>query len=123
MYSLNFGAQHDDLRLLKDGWLDGAGKAPSSDGLDWLRGAFECNYPDRLPLPHLYPTESGGVQAEWSIGPNEITFVVDLKTNLGDWHLLNVELDKVFERTLNCYDDGDWKWLVERIKVLTVGDV
>ena len=44
-----------------DGWLDGDGKAPSSDGLEWLRDAFECNYPDEVPVPHIYPTESGGV--------------------------------------------------------------
>ena len=120
MNTLNFGAQLNDLRDLQDGWLDCDGKAPPTDGVEWLRDAFECNCPDGLPLPHLYPTESGGVQAEWSLGPNEVTLNVDLETHLGEWHLLNVKSNDVFERSLNCNDDADWRWLVNRIKGLAV---
>lgn len=120
MNTLNFGAQLNDLRKLQEGWLDGAGYAPSRDGLEWLRHAFECNYPDEVPVPHVYPTESGGVQAEWSLGPNEITFDVNLETHLGEWHVLNTESGDASECTLNCDDDGDWRWLVERIKALAV---
>ena len=123
MGRLNFVAQFDDLSHLRDGWLDGDGKAPSSDGLEWLHHAFECNYPHEIPLPHIYPTENGGVQAEWSLGPNEVTFDVNLETHLGDWHLLNVETDEISERTLNCDDDGDWKWLVDRIKGMAAGNL
>lgn len=120
MNALNLGAQLNDLRELQEGWLYGDGKAPPTDGLEWLRDAFECNYPDEVPVPHIYPTESGGVQIEWSLGPNEITLDVNLETHLGEWHLHNMESGHVSERTLNCDDDGDWRWLVERIKVLTV---
>lgn len=118
MNALKFGVQLNDLRELQDGWLDGEGIKPPTDGLQWLRHNFECNYPDGLPLPHLYPTENGGIQAEWSLGPNEVTLDVDLETHLGEWHLLNVESDEVVERTLNFDDDADWRWLVERINAL-----
>ena len=64
MEPLHVGAQLDDLRLLQDGWLDGDGKAPYSDGLDWLHEAFECKFPLEAPVPHIYPTENGGVQPE-----------------------------------------------------------
>lgn len=123
MYTLNFGAQLDDLRLLEDGWLDGNGKAPSSTGLDWLHETLACNYLDELPSPHLYPTETGGVQAEWSLGPNEITLDVNLETHLGEWHVLDMESGDVSERTLNCENDGDWSWLVDRIKGMAAGNV
>lgn len=122
MYTLNVGAQLHDLRELQDGWLDGAGNAPSRKGLEWLHHAFECNYPDQVPVPHIYPTESGGVQAEWSIGSNEITLNVDLETHLGEWHLLNMESGHVYACMLNCDDDGVWRWLVDRIKALAVCD-
>ena len=123
MNTLNLGAQLNDLRELQNGWLDGDGKEPSSDGLEWLRDAFECNCSDGLPLPHLYPTENGGVQAEWSLGPNEITFDVNLESHLGEWHLLNMVSGHVSERTLNCDDEGDWKWLVDRIREMATRDV
>ncbi len=120
MNALDLGAQLNDLHELQDGWLDGEGIKPPTDGLQWLRHAFECNYPDKLPLPHLYPTENVGVQAEWSLGPNEITFDVNLESHLGEWHLLNMVSGHISERTLNCDDDGDWRWLVDRIKALAV---
>ena len=123
MYTLNFGAQLNDLRVLQDGWLDGDGKAPSSDGLEWLRDTFECNYPAQMPLPHLYPTEKGGVRAEWSPDPREITLEFNLETQMGEWHELNLESDDVSERTLNCDDAADWQWLVDRIKGMAAPDV
>ena len=61
-------ARLDDLRGIKNGWLDGRGFAPSSQGLDWLARCFASYYPDALPPPYLYPTAEGGVQAEWSLG-------------------------------------------------------
>lgn len=40
----------EEIRQLKDGWLDGAGLAPRNDHLDWFVAAFERHYPDDLPL-------------------------------------------------------------------------
>ena len=94
--NMHFGVQLDKLRLLQDGWLDGFGQsAMPGAGLIWLREAFEYNagfYPDELPVPHLYPTEAGGVHAEWSLDPNEITLDVNLGTRLGEWHVLNMAM-------------------------------
>jgi hypothetical protein len=47
----------DELRGLEAGWLDGYGKAPSQEGLNWFSNAFENRYPDDLALPYIYPTE------------------------------------------------------------------
>ena len=123
MENMHFGVQLDKLRLLQDGWLDGFGKAPSGAGLIWLREAFEYNYPDELPVPHLYPTEAGGVHAEWSLDPNEITLDVNLGTRLGEWHVLNMTSDDATERKLNFNDAADWQWLVDRIKGMTPREV
>ena len=123
MKPLDFGAQLAELRLLRDGWLDGEGISPPTDGLEWLNDVFERHYPDELSLPHLYPTETGRVQAEWSLDPNEITLDVDLGTRLGEWHVLNLTSDDVSERTLNCDDAADWRWLVDRIKYMIAGVV
>ena len=61
---LDISARLDDLRLMKNGWLEGNGLAPPHEGLDWLSRAFDDHYPKNLPLPYLYPTEEGGVQAD-----------------------------------------------------------
>ncbi len=121
--ALDVGVQIDELRLLEDGWLDGEGLAPPSDGLDWLYSAFDRHYPDEVPLPHLYPTEGGGVQAEWSLGPNEVTFDIDLATHVGEWHVLDTESDVDSQRTLNCDNNDDWTWLVAEIEAMMSGNV
>ena len=113
---LDISARLDELRLMKNGWLEGKGLAPPHEGLDWLSRAFDEHYPKNLPLPYLYPTEEGGVQAEWSLGPKEISLDIELSSHSGEWHVLDVETDDVSERTLNIEDAGDWKWLVEQIR-------
>ena len=112
------GSQLDQLRLLKGGWLEGEGLAPPESGLDWLRSAFDQLFPDEAPLPHLYPTETGGVQAEWSIGSIEISLDLNLGTHSGEWHALDTETGEVEERTLNGDDNSDWKWLARRIEAM-----
>ena len=66
-----------ELRRLKNGWLDGEGVAPAPEFLDWLAGTFDRLYPDELPLPHIYPTVEGGVQAEWSLSSHEVSLSID----------------------------------------------
>jgi hypothetical protein len=38
---MTVSASIDDLRLLKDGWLDGIGRAANQKGLDWLAATFQ----------------------------------------------------------------------------------
>lgn len=118
---LDVGLQLDEMRSMKDGWLEGAGLAPANAGLDWLTRAFDRHFPSDAPPPYLYPTETGGVQAEWSLGPNEVTLEVDLKTHRGEWHALNMETDAVSERTLNCESNDDWGWLSAEIETMNRG--
>lgn len=113
--ALDIGVQIDDLRLLKDGWLDGDGDAPSPDGLSWLLDVFERRYPDDAPLPYLYPTETGGVQVEWSLGTREASLEVDVDSHSAVWHVLDLQSKESEERTLSCDSDDDWMWLLRQI--------
>lgn len=112
------GPQLSDLRQLKDGWLEGEGLSPPETGLDWLQEAFDRHFPDEAPLPHLYPTETGGVQAEWSIGPHEVTLELNLHTRMGEWHAVDTRTGQAGERTLNGDDGSDWQWLAERLSAM-----
>ncbi len=113
---MDITARLEELRSLKDGWLEGGGRALSHRGLDWLSRSFSLYYPENLPLPYLYPTEEGGVQAEWSLGPKEVSLEIELRSHAGEWHVLDIETDEVSERTLNINNVNDWQWLVEQIR-------
>ena len=113
---MDISTRLDELRSLRDGWLEGGGRALSHEGLDWLSRTFERYYPANLPLPYLYPTEEGGVQAEWSLGPKEVSLEIELRSHAGEWHVLDMETDAVSEQTLNINNANDWEWLVEQIR-------
>lgn len=119
--SLDVSAQIDDLRRLNDGWLDGHGAAPSSVGLDWLDCAFNRHYPDDFPLPHLYPTAAGGVQAEWTLGSNEVTLEVDVDRRSGYLHVLDVDADADEERNIDLGDEAGWRELAGLISSMNEG--
>ena len=113
--------QLDSMRDMEDGWLEGIGVAPSAGGLDWLSETFRLHYPDRAPRPHLYPTEEGGVQAEWSLAHWRVSLEINLQSRCGNWFALNLETDDADERQLRCDEASDWQWLVRRIHELSRG--
>lgn len=115
---LDVGARIDELKLLKHGWLDGNGFSPAHESLDWLAGVFDRYLPDDLPLPYLYPTPEGGVRAEWSIKPYELSLNIDLTARTGGWHSLNLDDDDEQSRTLNLNDATAWEWLAGEVRRL-----
>ena len=113
---LDIGARLDELRLLKDGWLEGKGKAPPAEGLDWLETACNLHYPDKTPLPHLYPTPEGGIRAEWSSDRWDLSLDIHLADKRGTWHGLDLETNSEETRELDLENDNNWKWLIEKLE-------
>jgi hypothetical protein len=73
------GWLNDGYDLLKPGWLDGYGDAPSGAALSRSREvlfALLAAHPD-IGAPGIFPTPTGGVQAEWDNGPWAIEIVFD----------------------------------------------
>jgi len=118
---LDILARLEELSALPDGWLEGRGQAPPQAGLDWLGRAFDRYYPEDLPLPYLYPTEEGGVQAEWTLGPQETTLEIDLSTHRGQWHRLNLDTDEDEVKDLDLDDTEAWSWVAEQLQHMERG--
>ena len=55
----------DGLGQLKDGWIEGAGKAPTAENLAWLSNELATRFPATLEYPSVAPTEEGNVILEW----------------------------------------------------------
>ena len=108
----------DELRNMQDGWLDGDGVAPSHAGLDWLNSSFERYLPMNLPLPYMFPTPEGGIEAEWSIGRYSVMFEIDLDSRQGDWLRFDKQSDEEDARLLDLDDDDRWAWVVSEIRRL-----
>ena len=115
---LDISTRLSELSMLKDGWLDGKGLAPNKTGLDWLSKSFDENFRADLPLPHIYPTPEGGVQAEWTIGTWEVSLEVDLGGKSADFQSVNIKTSKVDETTFDLSNAESWTALNAKIDVL-----
>lgn len=71
-------AQIEDLGQLKDGWLDGEGRACTPALLE-RAGKFlnQLLVDADLPLPRLYPVPDGGISAEWDVANGEVLLTFD----------------------------------------------
>lgn len=115
---LDVPARLEELRLLRDGWYEGTGKAPTSAGIDWLSGTFTQVYPEDLPLPFMYPTPGGGIRLEWSLEPHDVTLEIDLAQHTASLHRLNLTSDEDQEESLNLDEPADWEWLIQQIQMV-----
>lgn len=122
---LNISRQLEDMKNLQDGWADGMqlpsdwgsgyGKAPDSDGLDWLAGQFERFFAPNLTKPYIYPTPEGNVQAEWSIGQYEASLEIDLASHSSEWLCFDVESKEASDSELRLDLADSWKWLGDEL--------
>ena len=98
----------DHLRVLKDGWLNGDGLAPSKEGLDWLERILVYHL---QITPYIYPTYEGGVSLEWGerfTTDNTITINLTEKTACchfwdgarDDWYAKNLDLKSEWDMFL-----------------------
>ena len=71
-------------------------------------------FPDDLPLPYIYPTPEGGIQAEWSLDGREIEVEIDLNTREGECHSYHAGGDSTLSIDLNT--PQGWELLAEEIR-------
>ncbi len=103
---------------LGNGWLDGKGIAPGKEGLGWLADQFDAHFDEYLPLPYLYPTAEGGVQAEWSLNGMEVSLEIDLDTRQGDYQALNLRDGACTEFSVSLAGRDGWKQLNDALRRL-----
>lgn len=109
-------AQLDEMRGIRDGWLDGHGTAPSSKGLDWLSETFNRCYPHNATLPYVCPTPEGGINMEWSVGQREIGLEIDIEKHHGEWSWDDVGTGASDERRLDLDKHDSWEWMARQIQ-------
>jgi hypothetical protein len=111
----------EELAKLRDGWLDGQGRAPERAALLRLAHAFDEHYAPDLPLPYLYPTADGGVQAEWTLGAWDVSLEITLPAMKAHYQALHLKTGESRELDLTLDDDADWTTLNASLKAVQEG--
>lgn len=115
---LKEGTRLEELAELKSGWLDGKGLALDLNGLQALIRDFDNYFDPALPLPYLYPTAEGGVQAEWAINRWEISLEIDLLQRRAEYQAVFVPDQRTQESEFNLADHAEWVRLSQDLRAL-----
>jgi len=106
------------ISVLKDGWLNGEGIAPNADLLKWFSNSFELNFSPELPLPNIYPTPDGNIQAEWIIDKMDISLLVNLEDKTSKLNILNLSSEADENHELNLNEISEWDSLNSHLKII-----
>lgn len=108
---LDIETRLEELSQLQDGWLDGKGRALDRASLTRLAQAFDERFGLDLPLPYLYPTPEGGVQAEWTLGSWEVSLEITLPSLGSAFQSLHVTTGESTELELSLTDADGTGWV------------
>lgn len=112
---LDIAYRLEELSQLENGWFNGTGIAPLKEHLDWFSELFENHFDTTLPLPYLYPTFSGGIQAEWASGHYDVTLKVEFETKTAYYQSLNHLDNTEDEVSINLEKEEDWNLLNKKL--------
>jgi hypothetical protein len=101
----------EEISTIKNGWLNGEGLAPSKENLNWFATMFEGHFNMNFPLPYIFPTPSGGIQAEWTIHNVEISLTVNLDSKVSLYHQLNHNDDLELSDEIALDEPESWEKL------------
>jgi len=84
----------DELSRLAEGWIDGEGVQPDAVVLQRARTVLRGLLNFDVPLPRVFATPEGGVQAEWTVESHEISVKFE-----PDGSLYSISVDVASDQT------------------------
>lgn len=112
---LDVPARLEELKNLRDGWMDGTGLAPSKEGIEWIAANWDL-YPADLPNPYAYPTLEGDVQLEWGLDAWELSAEVSLDGKVAHCLAVDTASDANREFEFDLADRGGWMAMIEWVR-------
>ena len=74
-----------ELVAIVPGWLDGEGLPLAAAAVPWLADWLEARVAEGVPVPHLYLTTDGWLQAEWDVGRLGCEMTMDPESHRAEW--------------------------------------
>jgi len=119
---LDMHARFEELRHLKQGWLDGEGEPFDPAGMDWLETSVRNHYAAGTPLPHIFPAPGGQILFEWKIDSKSASLEIDLSDRTGYWHVLDLKTKADWDEDLDLGAATGWNRLAERLADVSGGE-
>jgi len=104
-------ARFEEVLAVKDGWLDGLGRAPSEAGIRQVVSHFLHGYPALAPLPSIVPTPEGNLLLEWDVVERP-SVDLELSSMKAEFHAFAVD-GSDFERDFSLTNGHNWQEFFE----------
>lgn len=99
----------DELAQMQDGWFEGRGVAPDADKLAIVADRLVADYPEKLMLPTLVPTQDGNLLLEWTADGSP-SLDVRLDNLQASFHAFGPNGNDI-ERDFNLTNNMEWQSL------------
>lgn len=99
----------DELAQMQAGWFEGQGVALNADKLAIVADKLVADFPERLMLPSIVPTQDGNLLLEWAAdgSPSLDVFLGSLQAS---FHAFGPNGDDI-ERDFNLETNAEWQSL------------
>jgi hypothetical protein len=74
-----------ELAARTPGWVDGSGLPLADGAVPWLAEWLQGRACEGMPVPHLYLTVDGELQAEWDVGRLGVEMTMDPEARRAEW--------------------------------------
>jgi hypothetical protein len=117
-----FKANLVKIRSLQDGWLDGEGKTPTVELLDWFEGWF-LDLAERYDLGgeylSVFPEFEGGLELEWILPRLQPTLSIGPDYQTAWFHFIDPDSpDGYYEIDVDLTDPADREWIEKLREIL-----
>ncbi len=99
----------DELAQMQDGWFEGQGMAPDPEKMAVVADKLVADYPERLILPNIVPTQDGNLLLEWDADGTP-SLDIQLDSFQASFHAFAPNGADI-ERDFNLGNAADWQSL------------
>ena len=110
----------DELAQMPAGWFEGQGVALDADKLVIVADNLVADYPERLMLPSIVPTQDGNLLLEWAADGSP-SLDISMASLHASFHTFDTNGDDI-ERDFNLESPAEWQSLYGFLNLLMSKD-
>lgn len=100
-----------DLATVPEGWNGPSTKGPHPECSAWMKEKLDRFWFPDMPVPFIFPGDSGGFNIEWFVGNAEHSLEIDFPSYVAQWEWWNRRAGEEHAETLDMNEDSSWSKL------------
>lgn len=103
-----------DLATVPDGWNGPCSKGPDPECSAWMQERLNQFWFPDMPVPFIFPGDSGGFNVEWFVGRVEHSLEIGFPSYVAQWEWWDRNTGKEHAEMLDLNEESSWSKLYSR---------